>query len=165
MVSFHEAVNQYLCSILQELKEIRKLLSEPKGAVVPATSTGKYDQWDYSIYNAHTTYEKEDTLSASGAATITLIIPKWFVAWKLMRLSQFFSSTNSKTFTIDVYSGKPFTVGKYERFITKTADSSQRYTYDFGDNYKFSDLVKIVITISSGTSGDKVASKIVLEGL
>lgn len=165
MVSFEQAVSDFLCKILNEIKEIRKLLGEPKGATVPATSVGKYDIWDFSLYNNHVTFEKEDTLNASGGALIVLIIPKWFVAWKLMRLSAFFNTSNAKSFNIDIYSGKPYTVGKFERFISKTADTSIRYTYDFGDNYKFPDLVKIEIGITSGTPGDKVATKIVLEGI
>lgn len=165
MVTFEQAVSNQLCSLLNEIKEIRKLISEPKGAAVPATSVGKYDVWDFSLYNNHVTFEKENTLDASGEALIILTFPKWFVAWKLMRISLFFNSSNAKSFNIDIYSGKPYTVGKFERFIAKTADTSIRYTYDFGDNYKFPDLVKIEIGITSGTSGDKVASKIVLEGI
>jgi hypothetical protein len=165
MVSFEQTVTNLLCNIKDELIEIRKLLGEPKGSVVPATSVGKYDVWDYSLYNGHVTFEKEDTLNSSGAALVTLIIPKWFVAWKLMRISMFFSTSNAKSFNIDIYSGKPYTVGKFERFITKTADTSIRYTYDFGESFKFPDLVKIELGITSGTPGDKVATKIVLEGI
>lgn len=77
----------------------------------------------------------------------------------------FFNSSNTKTFNIDVYSGNSYSVGKFERFITRTTDASSKYTYDFGDNYNFPDLFKTIIGITSGTSGDKVVTKIVLEGL